>query len=497
MEVSTNSVRLRRTLAGLVGNVIEWYDFSIFASVSDVLAEKFFQGSSTSHETKRIFTFIIFGTGFVFRPLGAIVFGYLGDTRGRRFSLIVSVLVMSIATILTGSLPTQGSGPWEIENGAIAMLVIVRIIQGVSVGGELIGTVVYTTETAPGAKWGFYGALPFSTICLGVVLGLIVQAVLRESLGKKGFEDYGWRICFWFGGAMGTLAFFARKWMDETSLFNETEKLKNPFKAAVTTHRSVMLVVALTSGMLSTIFYIYFIWVQTLLSVHLGVSYLNSSIVIAVNLLLTAILLPLFGHLSDTKGRTEVMMFGGIGGILLSVPVLALVVYVEHATTKTVVSAFAIALMSVVFSAWGGPMPAWFVEGVPADARYSAIAIGYNVGVALAGSVSLVVGEILFEQNPLAPAIYVTIISLVATVVVYKYSHSETYGAVKMTRNPYATLKLKRATYSSKIKRPTYAHLHEKEMDPYLDTISLANHTDGDVLMPSDLQSDYQLYDGF
>ncbi|GMH92288.1 hypothetical protein TL16_g12301 [Triparma laevis f. inornata] len=248
-----------RTLAGLSGNILEWYDFAIFGYFSDIISKVFFPPNQSGHAAL-IESFAVFGGAFIARPIGGILMGYIGDKYGRKKALECSIFLMAVPTFLMGCLPSYASiGYW-----AIILLILTRLLQGMSVGGQLMASAVFVVEGQPDKrKWGIYGSFVFATANCGTLIGGIVGEIMRESFTEDELVRYGWRIPFLSGFIVAFAGLYLKHFVEESPLTNENnERIKNvnPIWEAVTTHRKSTVCVACVASMWSGCFYVYYVW---------------------------------------------------------------------------------------------------------------------------------------------------------------------------------------------------------------------------------------------
>ncbi|MBF0528602.1 MAG: MFS transporter, partial [Deltaproteobacteria bacterium] len=253
----------KNMFGGVVGNVLEWYDFAIFGFLAPLIGEKFFPSNDPLDSLLSAFS--VFAAAYLVRPLGGILFGYIGDQFGRQKALQLSVMMMAVPTFLIGLLPTHA----EIGSLAPVILVLLRLAQGLSVGGEYVGSIAFVAETAPVEQRGYFSSWTFSSCYGGMMLGSLSAVSLNAILGPQAMANWGWRLPFLSGIIIGIVGLWMRKELTETPVF---EKMKaegtiggNPLAEAVRLvperifHAS-MLVILVGGG-----FYLLFIWWPTLL----------------------------------------------------------------------------------------------------------------------------------------------------------------------------------------------------------------------------------------
>src|SRR5436190_22503706 len=208
--VPASSQSKRAVTAAVIGNVLEWYDFAVYAFVAAILARKFFP--TTDEVTALLSTFLAYGLGFVARPLGGIIIGRLGDTHGRKVALLLTIFLMAAGTVLIGILPTYAS----IGFAAPALLLVARLMQGFSTGGEWGGPTAFIGEWAPADRRGLFGSFQQMSVVAGLLLGSAFAALLNTLLTPAEMADWGWRIPFLVGGILGPIGMYMRRTIEET-----------------------------------------------------------------------------------------------------------------------------------------------------------------------------------------------------------------------------------------------------------------------------------------
>ena len=293
--------------------MIEWYDFYIFGSLAAIISTQFYpEGNATVNFLKTLATFAV---GFAVRPFGALVFGRIGDLVGRKFAFLVTLLIMGGATAAIGLLPSYQS----IGIAAPILLVLLRLLQGLALGGEYGGAAVYVAEHAPDGKRGFYTSFIQTTATLGLFVSLIVILTVRAAVGEEAFKEWGWRIPFLLSIVLVAMSYYIRVRLKESPLFTRlkesgktsTQPLKDSFGTWSSWKIFFLVLFGATAGQAvvwyTGQFYALF-FLQTVLKVPLTTAY----IVVAVALLAGAPLFIFFGALSDRIGRKKVMMAGNL-----------------------------------------------------------------------------------------------------------------------------------------------------------------------------------------
>lgn len=408
-------------IAGGIGNVLEWYDFAVYGYFATVISGRFFP--EEDKVAALIATFGIFAVGFLVRPLGGAIFGSIGDRLGRKTALTWSVFLMAIPTTLIGVIPTyEAIGFW-----APIILMALRLLQGLSVGGELTGSISFITETAPSNKRGLYGSTTLFGAVLGILIGSGVGAILTNSLDSAKLSDWGWRLPFLAGILIGLAGLLLRRNMREGDTFkailDSGETVRSPLKEFWKNHKSSALVSTLAIWAYSTSFYMIFLYLTSY--EHTFLNY-DLDDALSVNTIAMAVLLGmilLMGFISDKIGRKKVLIGGCVGLLLFSIPLFLLVDDAQH---------WHILLAQVGFSMFVGSqqgvMPTALVERYPAKIRATAISVSYNVGLALFGGTTPMLSTWLikkFDGNLLAPAFYLMLSALVSLIAISQFK--ETY----------------------------------------------------------------------
>lgn len=377
------SSRTRRNyvLAAVSGNFVEWYDFSVYAFFAVVLAKLFFPTGNDT--TSLLATFATFGIAFVTRPFGALLFGRLGDRIGRRAILAVVVLLMSGATALIGVLPGYAAagvvGP--------SLLVLARILQGFSAGGEYGSATAYLVESAPRRRRGLTGSWAYVGIGFGLVVGAGIGLGLSSGLSEGALSSWGWRIPFLLAIPFGLIGFYLRSRVDESPEFvalrKEGDVAAAPLTQAFRTQtRGLLLTVGLV--VVGTVdVYVGLLYLPTYL---IKVGKLSMTSALGVNLaalVVFTIIVPFVGRWSDSIGRRPLLIASALAAGIAAFPAFLLI------STHSVPAALGGQLMLAIAAAiWCGVAPTTLVEIFPAQLRSSALSVGYSVAVSVFGGLS-------------------------------------------------------------------------------------------------------------
>jgi MFS family permease len=366
--------------ASAAGTLIEWYDFYLYAVLTPFLSPLFFPSSKPA--TSLIAGFATFGAGFAVRPFGAVVFGRIGDLIGRKFAFILTVTLMGASTFIVGLLPTYET----IGVAAPIILVLLRCLQGLALGGEYGGAAVYVAEHAPDGKRGFYTSWIQTTATLGLFVALAVILGARVSLGDKTFKDWGWRVPFLLSSVLVLLALYIRVRMRETPLF---QKLKaagktstSPLKDSLGSGRNWKLILlalfGITAGQ-AVVWYTGQFYALFFLTSTLKVSFVQAYTIVGVSLLIGTPFFVVFGKLSDRIGRKPIIMAGCLLAALSYVPLFMGMAY--FAKPLNMAAEIALVTIQVLFVTMVyGPVAAFLVEYFPAKIRYTSLSVPYHLG---------------------------------------------------------------------------------------------------------------------
>ncbi|HEY9336808.1 MAG TPA: MFS transporter [Kribbella sp.] len=403
-------VRTRRSLvAGTVGNFVEWYEFGAYGFFATVIAANFFSSTATSDAESLIKTYASFALAFFFRPIGAAVFGRVGDRIGRRPTLIVVLLLMTLSTTLIGLLPTYATvgaaAPW--------LLTLVRALQGLSAGGEFGGAVSIMTEFAPRTKRGLYGAWQSFTVALGLLAGAGLAAILATTLSKEALSDWGWRVPFLLALPLGLVALWLRLKLDETPSFARVQEQPRPASSG-----EVAKAIALGIGRLmgwSAAGYTFLVVMPSYLQATLHATFQQALVAtVLANTGFAVSIIPA-GWLSDRIGRRPVMVAGAALVVVLAFPLMNLLQDKESGNAAKGIAVF---VAGLVVGLMAGPGPAMLAEMFPTRARYTGLGLAYSLSNAVfSGSAGLIITELIKRtKNVDIPAWYVVVTCAVSVI---------------------------------------------------------------------------------
>lgn len=402
-----------RIMGGFVGNVVEWYDFALYGYLAGVIAPIFFPAGNPT--AALIATYGIFAAGFLMRPLGAAAFGWYGDRHGRARTMQISVALMAIPTMLLGVLPTYAQvGLW-----APALLVVVRLLQGLSVGGEFSSSATYLVETAPEGTRGLTGSWANIGSMTGSLLGVGAAALVTSTFDADTLSAWAWRLPFWGGALLGAAAILIRRDLHNSEHFaahHAGRDATSPLLQAFTTNRRDTLLAIAFASAYGACFYLAFVYLPEWLS---GQGLMGRGTALAINagmMLLVIPAMPLLAIVGDrfVPRRTW---------IALSLLVLALAAWPLYAwmvasggSLASVVATHAIAF--VLLSVPLGSAPALFVEMFPQSDRLSGYSVAFNLGLGVFGGLTPMLATSLIAATGLAtvPALYMAVAGAVAVI---------------------------------------------------------------------------------
>lgn len=396
-------------LAGSVGNFIEWYEFGVYGFLATVIAANFFTLQGENAVTSLILAYAAFALAFFCRPIGAVIFGRIGDRIGRRPTLIVVVLLMTLTTALIGVMPTYAS------IGVAAPLL--RMLQGLSAGGEFGGAVALLTEFAPPGKRGRFGAWQSLTVALGLLAGAGLVALLSALLSHEQLHDWGWRIPFLLALPLGVLALWLRLKLEETPSFTRAQQRPaaddRPASAApLAVVKTITVGVGRMMGW-SAAGYTFLVVMPTYLqtSLHATLQQALAATVLA-NVGFALTILPA-GILSDRLGRKTVMIGAISAVILFTFPLLHLL---QDAGAALWQKGAAVLVAGAVVGLLAGPGPAMLAEMFPTRVRYTGLGLAYSLSNAVfSGSAGLIITGLIRETGNIdIPAYYVVATSLIS-----------------------------------------------------------------------------------
>ena len=399
--------RLTKAVVGVtLGNMVEWFDFALYSSLAGIIGKTFFHDDNPT--TQLLAIYATFAAGFLIRPLGSLVFGPIGDKYGRRTALSLSISLMAIATFAIALIPSHDS----IGIFAPILLILMRLLQGLSTGGEYGGSCTFIAEHAPDKRRGFFTSwLEFGNIS-GFLLGGAVVSLFTLGLGDEVMQAWGWRVPFAIGGLLGLIALYLRLGLEETPVFKEiqaSEKLNKAntpkqslFSLLVNEWPKILQCMGLVT-VFNVTYYIILGYIPGYLENVLGYSKSFAMSLGMTATLFMLVLIPVSGLLADRLGRNRMIISGCVLLIVMAFPCFMLL---HTGNAAFLLAALLILTLSQLF--FEGAMPATMTSLFSARVRFSALALSYNVAVSLFGGTAPLINTWLISTtgNQMIPAWY-------------------------------------------------------------------------------------------
>ncbi len=402
---------IRRIIfASGLGTMIEWYDFYIFGSLAVIMSEVMFpQGDPTWALIK---TWALFATGFIVRPFGAIVFGRIGDLIGRKYAFMVTLTIMGLSTFLIGLLPTYAS----IGLLAPSILLVLRLLQGLALGGEYGGAAVYVAEHVPDKRRGFYTSFIQITATLGLFVSLGVVLGVKRMMSDQAFHDWGWRVPFLLSIVLVGMSLYIRMRMSESPLFaslkSQGKTSMAPLRESFGNWKNLRIVLLVLFGATAgqgIVWYTGQFYALSFLQSVMKIDIVQSSIIVAVALLLGMPFFTVFGALSDRVGRLKIMMAGNLIAALTYLPIYkAMAHYGADPKNPNMVMLTLLVFLQVIYVTMVyGPIAAFLIEAFPAKIRYTSFSLPYHIGNGwFGGTLPLIAGVLVARTGNIYAGLY-------------------------------------------------------------------------------------------
>ena len=431
-----------------VGNAMEWFDFGLYSYLAVIISQNFFSPVQND-ELKLIFTFGTFAIAFLMRPLGGVIFGRIGDRLGRKVVLTTTIILMACSTLLIGLLPTYDQiGVW-----APILLLVARIIQGFSTGGEYAGAMVYIAESSPDNKRNILASgLEIGTLS-GYILASLLASILFITLSDNQMSSWGWRIPFLLGLPLGLVGLYLRKSLEESPIFenelandNEDEK-KESFVSIFKNHKKDIIVCFVAVAFFNITNYMLLSYMPSYLDEIVGLSSTTGTVLITGVMVIMIPLALMFGKLSDKIGNKATILIG-LGGLSL---LSAFAFYLVNLNGLLFVS-LGILILGILLASYEGTMPGTLPSMFFSDVRYRTLSVTFNVSVSIFGGTTPLVATWLVHQtgNNLAPAWYLTIVSVIGFFIIL-FMFTSTSG--KSLKGSYPTVATK-SEYQEAVENP-------------------------------------------
>jgi MHS family proline/betaine transporter-like MFS transporter len=412
--IELGRLRVRAVLSCIVGNFFELFDFAIYGFFAAAIGHTFFPSANPVLSVLK--SFATYGVGFIMRPIGAIVIGGYGDRKGRKAALIATILLMAVATGATGLIPSYKSiGIW-----APVLLVLFRLLQGFSTGGEWGGATSFLVEYAPAGRRGFFGSWQQFSVGVGLLAGSAAASVISYALTPAAVNAWGWRVPFIAGMLIAPVGYYLRSKVNETPAFTHTVETAtvsaSPLRATFTTHRRAVL-----SGFGLTIVwtvssYLFLTFMPTFAVQQLHMPLTEALLSNSLAILVYTVLTPFMGALSDRIGR-KMMLLAASGIYLVTGYPLFLLITAQGGFASLLLAQVVAAATLALFS---GPAPALLCELYPTNIRYTALSVGYNLAVMLFGGFAPFIATLLIQQtgSPIAPTFYLMAAALISIIAI-------------------------------------------------------------------------------
>lgn len=408
-EVPTRHETRKAVAAAAIGNVLEWYDFGVYVFFAGIIAHNFFPASSPS--TALLSSFAVFGVGFLMRPLGGIIIGRFGDTHGRKAALMLTIMAMAFGTVMVGVLPGYAS----IGVLAPVLLVIARLIQGFSAGGEWGGSTAFMVEWAPADKRGWYGSFQQASIAASLVLASGTGALFTSIMSADALAAWGWRIPFLLGIILAFVGLYLRTNVEETPAYRAAEG-----QAAPSTESGFWLGARAFGFTIhwTVAFYILLSYMPTFTRLHGGVTAAQALWSNTIGVLVLMVLIPFFGALSDRVGRRPLLLASCAFFVVAPLPFFAVILGKPGFGTLILIQA----IFAAAISLFSGAGPAAIAEMFRTIGRSTWMTPAYALAVAIFGGFAPFIATWLIAAtgSPISPAWYVIGAAIISFVVIWR-----------------------------------------------------------------------------
>ncbi len=404
--LNKTNTRTRDLFATLGGNFVELYDFTVYGYFAPVIARQFFPDNNATAGLAA--TFLTFALGFLIRPLGAILLGHIGDQYGRRQALLLSLWIMAAATLCMALLPTYP----QTGLYAPAGLILLRMLQGLSMSGEVSGTLVMLGESARQNREGLYASLVHVSGLTGILAGSVIAMVIHIALPDPMIEDYGWRLAF-LVGATGCIVVAILRYYLPPNKHNKPERL--PIRLVMEQFKMPMIRVMAINLLNGVCFFLIFIYINVHWSEHLALDRSLSLTINSANMLLMVLLIPLFGHLADQFSAIQLLWRVATTGLLLYIPLYWLI----NSPILWLVT-LAQTVFSILLAGFYGSSAIVCFRLLPEPVRMTGLALGYNLAQGVFGSLTPVIALWLttVTQVPEAPIIWLMATTIIALLLI-------------------------------------------------------------------------------
>lgn len=412
-------MNIRKTIfSSGIANTFEWYDYILFAHFAPILGSKFFPDEDPTAPLLNAFT--LFAAGYFMRPFGGVFFGVLGDKFGRRASLSASIMCMAIPTMAIGFLPTYES----IGITATILMTVARMIQGLSMGGALTGSISFSIEHSPKEHRGLIGSISMSSICIGILFGSLVAYAVKSSMTAESFDDFGWRIPFVLGIFIIIAGFYIRKNTNETPFFEEIKHdgliSTSPIREVFKNHWFDMIIGICINATGSVIFYTQAIYLMNFLKINRGFEESVVDNMLNLSYIVMAVVTVFVGWLSDKIGSRKIYIVNL--GIIASTCFFMMQILESGDLQSVMITQIFLAILA---AAYIGPEPALQASFYPTRVRNTALSLSYNIATSLFGGTTPLVLVYLFRETGtvVSWAYYIVGCSIISMIALYFYKN--------------------------------------------------------------------------
>lgn len=365
-------------ISSMIGNALEWYDFVLYVQFAKIISQLFFP--AVDEFNSLLATFGVFAVGFIMRPLGGVLFGVLGDRFGRKAALVFSILMMAIPTAMIGFIPSYA----HIGIAAPILLTLMRLLQGLALGGGFSGCMTFIVEHSPSNQRGIIGSTTMLSLGAGVFLGIMVSLGFSSLLSEEDFMSWGWRLPFIISLAIGMVAFYIKNNIDESPVYLKAKEhgkiSKAPIREVFCNHWKELLIAIALYLTVTVPFYTFTAFFSTFLQNHAGTSLKEAMIINGIAIFIFMMAIPLTGWLSDIYGRKKVLIYNALFIAITAVPAFLLLL-----KGGFIYPLMGQILFGLAVGGFMGPIPATLVELFPTNIRFTGLALSYNFSAALFG----------------------------------------------------------------------------------------------------------------
>ncbi len=414
-------------LSAISGNILEYYDFTVYSVFSSVIGHTFFPGSSDF--IKIILSLGVFAVGFITRPIGGIFFGYIGDKYGRRISLIISMLGMTMPTFIMGLIPAYS----DIGIYAPITLVIMRLLQGLCISGEGAGAAIFILEHHQNLRPGFTAGLVHGSNIAGTLIATFIGIIIEQYFYHI---DFAWRFAFLLGGIMGLVGFYLRLRVSETPIFKmlaeQKKTLKSPFTNVIKTAWRAMLITICVGSVASSVLYLVKTYVNVYYHNVMGLDNTTALIYLLYTSFVAMVSMPLFGGLADIIGKFKMLSLASLSVFILILPTM-----ISMSAPEMWQQILALTVLGALGGAISGAAYIFIISLFTPEQKFSGVGFSYNLGIAIFGGTSPIISRWLVEKIGLfyAPAFYIMTTSSIFLIIIYLMKNEIRYLINKNSYN--------------------------------------------------------------